>query len=196
MELDTLNITREEAEAKVAEYSAAVAQERTREDEAILMGYRAAARGLPLIRLSQAIRSGGFFPNGLPRLAVINANAKEVSAHWDDQDVIFTDDLVDAMWGRPNRGALVNSHSVRVRDVRPANTRWSSGWSMVPLIPPNHRPRRNRLHRRHILWEVEEWKRGVSPRDPALLRHIRGDLWSVLAVWDLTELERYALSQR
>jgi len=28
------------------------------------------------------------------------------------------------------------------------------------------------------------------------LRHIRGDLWSVVAVWDLTELERLVLSQR
>jgi hypothetical protein len=42
---------------------------------------------------------------------------------------------------------------------------------------------------------VEEWTR-VPPRDPALLRHIRGDLWVVLAVWDLTDLERLVLSQR
>jgi hypothetical protein len=34
------------------------------------------------------------------------------------------------------------------------------------------------------------------PVDPALLRHIRGDLWAVLAVWNLTDLERYVLSQR
>ena len=39
----------------------------------------------------------------------------------------------------------------------------------------------------HVLWEVESWT-PEPPRDPALLRHLRGDLWSVLAVWDLTEL--------
>jgi hypothetical protein len=36
----------------------------------------------------------------------------------------------------------------------------------------------------------------VAPRDPALLRHVRGDLWAVLATWDLTELERLVLTQR
>jgi len=34
----------------------------------------------------------------------------------------------------------------------------------------------------------------TPPRDPALIRHIRGDLWAVLAVWDLTELERAVLA--
>jgi hypothetical protein len=46
-----------------------------------------------------------------------------------------------------------------------------------------------------VLWEVEEWKR-IPPVDPALIRHVRGDLWAVLATWDLTDLERYVLSQR
>ncbi|MGH3300400.1 MAG: hypothetical protein ACRDOK_01755 [Streptosporangiaceae bacterium] len=36
----------------------------------------------------------------------------------------------------------------------------------------------------------------VPPRDPALLRWIRGDLWAVVAQWDLTELERAVLSSR
>lgn len=196
MDLATLDISPEEAKAKVDEYATAVALERNVEDEAILAGYRAALRGLPLIRLSQVISAGGFFDNGLPRLAVINANAQECSARWDGDDMLFTDDLIDGVWGRPNRGALVNKHTVRVRDIRPERTPWNSGWTTVPLIPPRFRPRRNRLHNRHILWEVEAWKRGISPKDPALLRHIRGDLWAVLAVWDLTELERYALTQR
>jgi hypothetical protein len=42
---------------------------------------------------------------------------------------------------------------------------------------------------------VEAWNE-IPARDPALLRHIRGDLWAVLAVWDLTELERAVLGQR
>jgi hypothetical protein len=34
------------------------------------------------------------------------------------------------------------------------------------------------------------------PRDPALIRRVAGDLWTVLSVWDLTELERAVLAQR
>jgi len=193
MDLATIVVPEDEARAKAAEYAEAIRTERTAEDEALAMGYRAAARGLPLIRLSDAVRRGGFFDNGLPRIAVINADAKEASAHWDGDDIVFADEQVDSQWG--NRGALVNRHTVRVRGIRPdSSRRWNSGWTVVPIIPPRIRPRRHRLHRRHILWEVEEWKRGISPRDPALLRHIRGDLWAVLAVWDLTELERAVLA--
>jgi hypothetical protein len=36
----------------------------------------------------------------------------------------------------------------------------------------------------------------IAPEDPALIKHIRGDLWSVMAVWDLSELERLVLAQR
>jgi len=193
MDLATIVVPEQEAKAKLAEYAGIIYEEGTVEDEALAAGYRAARRGLPLIRLSEAIRRGGYFDNGLPRIAVINADARECSAAWDGDDMLFGDEQVTT-W-RANRGALVNRHTVRVPGVRPVdNRRYASGWTIVPIIPPHIRPRRNRLHCGHILWEVEEWKRGISPRDPALLRHIRGDLWAVLACWDLTELERAVLA--
>jgi hypothetical protein len=68
------------------------------------------------------------------------------------------------------------------------------GHTIVPLIPPEHRPNRNRLPRFHILWEVEKWD-PTPPRDPALLKWIGGDLWEVVATWDLTELERAVLQR-
>jgi hypothetical protein len=104
--------------------------------------------------------------------------------------------FADHEWDR-SRGALVGSHSVSV-DV-PAPTSWTNrrwrGHCIVPLVPPQHRPRRPKLGRFHVLWEVERWDH-TAPRDPALLRHIRGDLWAVVATWDLTELERAVLAQR
>lgn len=72
--------------------------------------------------------------------------------------------------------------------------RWR-GKTIVPLVPPRHRPKNSRIRNFHILWEVDEWTM-VPPKDPALLRHIRGDLWSVQAIWDLSELERLVLTQR
>lgn len=51
MELGTLIISPAEAEAKLAEYEKQLVQDRTAEDEAIRLGYRAAARGLGVIRL-------------------------------------------------------------------------------------------------------------------------------------------------
>jgi hypothetical protein len=196
MDLAPLDISKEEATAKLAEYEQALRGERTAEDEAIAAGYRAAARGLPVISLSRAIAAGGFHDSGLPRLAVIGAEATECYARWDGSALVFAD-RDDRM---ANRGALVGVHTVRVpvaADDLPAHRayRWEAARTLVPLIPPKCRPRPRRLRHCHILWEVDEWAM-VAPRDPALLRHVRGDLWAVLATWDLTELERLVLTQR
>lgn len=194
MDLAALEISKEEALGKLEEYRRVLEAERSAEDEAIAAGYRAAARGFAVISLSRTVASGGFHDNGLPRIAVLGAGAVQCFARWDGDAVVFSD--YDD-W-RANRGALVNEHSVRVRlagdDLPPR--RWRvAGSAMVPLIPPAHRPHPRRLRHCHVLWEVEEWNL-VPPRDPALLRHIRGDLWAVLSVWDLTELERLVLTQR
>lgn len=63
--------------------------------------------------------------------------------------------------------------------------------AMVPLIPPALRPASD-FKNFFILWEAE-WQPDVAPKDPALLKHVGGDLYAVLAVWDLTELERAVL---
>lgn len=206
MELAELHVDPGEARAKLDEYAAQVEAERTAEDRAIAMGYRAAARGLPLISMRETIAMGGYNRHGLPNLAVCPAAsagpdggtemAAECTVRWDGwggNHLIYAD---RDLWG-VNRGALVGKHSVRVQadDPPPARTRKSAGTTMVPLIPPRFRPKPRRLKHCHILWEVEEWTL-VPPRDPALLRHVRGDLWAVLAVWDLTDLERHVLSQR
>jgi hypothetical protein len=197
MELATFVIPEDEAKAKLDEYARMVAAHRTAEDRAIAAGYRAAARGLPVISLPRTIGAGGFFGNGLPKMAVAPAAATMCYVRWDSwgrSDLIYAD---RDDW-HVNRGALVGAHSVRVTvpgDDRPPRGQQRAGSTIVPLIPPEHRPNPRRLRHCHVLWEVEEWTR-VVPADPALLRHIRGDLWAVLAVWELTELERYVLSQR
>lgn len=197
MDLATIEVSKGEALAKLDEYASLIREDRTAEDEAIAAGYRAAARGLPVIDLPRTVASGGLHDNGLPRIAVIRADATRCFARWSGSDVIFAD---RDDWNA-NRGALVGTHSVRVpfaADELPhvsARIRWRSGSTMVPIVPPHWRPKPRRLRRCHILWEVESWTQ-IPPRDPALLRHIRGSLWAVLAVWDLTDLERMVLSQR
>jgi hypothetical protein len=76
MNLTTLEITPEEAAAGLDEYTERVRSERTREDEAIAMAYRAAKRGHKIIMLPDVIRAGGFFESGHPRLAIVRATAE------------------------------------------------------------------------------------------------------------------------
>ena len=200
MNLSAIEIPQDEARARLAEYEAVIREERTAQDEAIAMGYRAAARGLPVIRLSETVAAGGWFDNGLPRIAVVRAYDPHQApamtplcyAWWSGSDLIFADRDDRSV----NRGALVGRHSVRVPVAGPPERRrssWEAAETIVPIIPPHLRPRPRRLRHCHILWEVESWTR-IPPKDPALIRHIRGDLWSVLAVWDLSELERAVLA--
>ncbi len=67
----------------------------------------------------------------------------------------------------------------------------------VPFVPPAHRPRLRRLSGLHLLWEAN-WSAEIDrqptpPEDPALLKHIGGDLFIVLDTWDLTDLEMAVL---
>ena len=197
MDLATIDITETEAVAKLAEYETQLGAERSAEDHALAQAYRAARRGLPIIRLSDAVHAGGYFDDGLPRIAVVRADAVEchVAVGWRSRSgqparFIYADHR-DAR----SRGALVGRHTVAVDVPGHTHTYTWRGHTVVPLIPPRHRPRRPRLASCHLLWEVESWT-PAPPVDPALIRHIRGDLWAVLAVWDLTELERAVLSQR
>lgn len=198
MELQALDITKTEAAERLREYERQIAAERTAEDAAILAGYRAAARGLGIISLPRTVAAGGFHDNSLPRIAVVRADVTECFCWWDGGSLVYAD---DRNW-RLNQGALVNQHSVRVPlagdelpDRSNRRTSWQAGSAPVPLIPPRFRPRRSRIRGFHILWEVESWTRQPA-RDPALVRHLRGDMWTVHAIWDLSELERSVLSQR
>lgn len=199
MNLSTIVVPEDEARAKVAEYEEALKAERNAEDEAIAQAYRAAARGLAVISLSKAISAGGYFDFGWPRIAVARATDREVLCKWRygssaDRELLFAN---DSFW----RGgdALVSRNHVRVRpSVHPEaaivdSHRWRS--APVPLVPPRCRPKRPRLANLHVLWEVESWTPAPS-RDPALIKHIRGDLWAVLATWDLTDLELAVIAQR
>lgn len=196
MNLSTIEVTPEEAAAKLAEYEAALSEERSAEDEAIAAGYRAASRGLQIIRLSDAIAEGGVDDVGLPRLAIARATWPVCHVRWrysggPNGQLCFSDEA----WAR-GRGALVGRHEINVSVAEPPTSpARRGGVAPVPLVPPRYRPRRPRLANCHILWEVEGWTPEPA-KDPALVRHIRGDLWAVLAVWDLTELERAVLAQR
>lgn len=196
MDLATLDITPEEATKRLADIEALIAAQRTVEDDAIAAGYRAAKRGLPVISLSQTMAQAGWFPNGLPRFAICRADARQCWVdvrHWGNPwQVTFADREWDR--GRAQVGAYRVSIDMPPPTSATANPqRWAR--TIVPYIPAQYRPKRGRLGRFHVLWEVDRWTL-TPPHDPVLVRHIRGDLWAVLAAWDLTDLERAVLAGR
>lgn len=79
--------------------------------------------------------------------------------------------------------------------------RWRTSLASVPTIPPEIRkahPDALRNNRYLLIWEAtwQGWKQHTPrpPIDPALLEQVAGNLYAVVAVWDLTPVELAALS--
>lgn len=167
------------------------------EDEALMRGYRALSLGKQLLRLSDAIRAGGEDDLFRPRLGFARADTTVVSL------VRRGNGRVTYLPANDWR-AKTTKHQNRVFDFPRgasviANTLGQTGWTVeatatVPTVPPQYRPASS-LANYHILFEAQ-WKAAPRASDPALLRHLGGDLWVVLATWDVTPLEAAVLGMR
>ncbi len=201
MDLATIGMDRQKAREKFLEYRGAVRARHDDEDAAIMAGYRALSRGDLVISLSETIRRGGLDHRGYPRLAVCRADAEwcwfNHARRWDSgaseyramgSITYMMDSWSEARWTR-RRVRVDGVHEPMSQPPHP-DVR-----AMVPIIPPALRPKA-KLSNYHVLWEADWQKAPRPPGDPALLRRIRGDLWTVMATWDLTELERAVLGQR
>lgn len=198
MELATIELPRAEARERYIEYRDAVRKRHDSELAQIMRGYRELAKGRQLIDLPATIRAGGTFrATGLPRLAVGRANREWCYVEpTEDGAVTFA---TKHAWDRASHnmfdlvrcpdGTLPQRAGRHPRHFRHHR-------AMVPLVPPALRPDRGGLHLYHVLWEAKWERTPRPPGDPALLRHIGGDLYAVLATWDLTELEQAVLARR
>jgi hypothetical protein len=225
MELSTVEIPRAGARETAAEYSRLAKRtddpERRREYEGIARAYRVAARDeVPLIALTPTIAAGGTITRTLvsnhgrenerrvhyllPQLAACRAAASFVYTNGIKRDgSIQLSDRI-APRHRYARGFVrLQAETFELPNGYEAGfdlSNWGRrAWSaMVPIVPPKHQPARG-LDERLILWEVEKWEWAAvppPPGDPALLRHVGGDIYAVEAIWDLTELEKLVLAGR
>jgi len=159
----------------------------TDEDRAIMTAYRAIARGKVVIQALQSIRNAGRDERGLPKLAMVRADATRCRCEIGKTTVTFSP--ATATWRARKQRVTVD----RMPEAAPGPRGWfDDGIAIVPLVPLNLRPKYG-LKNYSILWEAD-WK--AVPHDPLLLRHLKGDLWLVLAAWDLSEVERAVLAQR
>jgi hypothetical protein len=198
METETITVSPAEArEAYLkykehAHYSTPIDREIQRVHEAIMKG-RVVCRALA------SIKAAGVGDDGLPKLAIIRADAEECHLYLkNDGGARFS---TRAYAPDRNRRSYIDMPAGSFADT---GKRFRNHVAQTPLVPIHLRPRAKRgtgyarpvdLSNFHILFEAE-WSR-VPPRDPLLLRRIgSGDLWEVCAAWDLTEVERAVLAGR
>jgi hypothetical protein len=160
-------------------------------DHEIQRAYQLIAQGRMVIKALESVRNAGLNAEGWPKLALMGALAKNCTCEMNKEGSV---EFNKGGWGADRDKK--NTFRFPVGTFRRAvpMTEWrETAQAMVPLVPIHLRPKRA-LGNYHILWEAE-WRR-VPPVDPMLLRRIGGDLWLVVAAWDLTEVERAAMATR
>jgi hypothetical protein len=160
-------------------------------DAEIQRAYQLISQGRMVIKALESIRAAGLNAQGFPKLAIGNATYGNVRCDLEkDGSALIVRNMrrsVSDKWNtfRFKAGTFVRS---------PPMKEWrEQAVAMVPLVPVHLRPKRG-LQNYHVLWEAD-WTR-QPPVDPMLLRRIGGDMWLVVAAWDLTEVERAAMAAR
>ena len=158
-------------------------------DREVMAAYQKLAQGKLVIKALESIVTAGADDKGLPKLAIARADAKllHLTRHHDGSADMTTSRVA------PRRNTTPTTWFEFPKGFLPG-TGWRNADAIVPMVPLDKRPKRA-MQNYHILFEAD-WTT-APPHDPFLIRRLgKGDLWLVLAMWDLTEVERAALAAR
>lgn len=198
MNVAMIEMPKQEAEEAYRKYQATVRDERRsmrsawkKEDAALTQAYKAMSKGQRILDLHQSMKMAGLRDDGLPRLAICRSDAPKCFLYSmsGGEFRMGSSEGAARNWRRYNRLDYCR-FPAGLLTMKPYNL----VSTLVPMIPPDLRPKHH-LQNYCTLWEVESWT-PEPPKDPILLKHLSGPLYAVLAVWDLTELERSVLRGR
>lgn len=199
MNVNTLIVTPEVAEAKLERYQQLIASKRTREDEILLRLYKAVKDGARVLNLPAAFKQTGLNVLAQPKLAIARADWRDVRCvanptsrngtrgryHYGEGTVGFTGTREWNVWAFAKNIVLPNG--IFTWPTSGIGRGWYTLRSAVPHVPPECRPKRA-LSNYFILFEVEKWE-AEYPVDPFLLERVAGHFYIVRSEWELTPLE-------
>lgn len=186
--METQMISMDPAKAKEAfhNYRAMIKRKHTVDDEILMRGYKHLAKGKQVLDLIDVMKKIGVDERGRPQLAIARASWEKCWLYKtiDGETTFSRDRYVAANATRPKVIIPVGTFPPNTGEsIRNLSAR-------VPAIPPQFKPHGS-LDLYHILWDAK-WTND-PPHDPILLRHLGRNVYAVLAVWDLSPLERALL---
>ena len=198
MEVEKIIVSRAEADSLYRKYKEHAAYSEPIDWE-VQRTYDLLRKGKIVIKAIESIKQAGLNRDFLPRLALAPATAKACHLRRNVSGAIIMSPSPD-FWRTTRKQLVMRENTFRF----PANSfpmgfnerhrSHSEHKAAMPMIPSHLRPKRG-LQNYHVLWEAQ-WE-PLPPLDPYLLRRIgQADLWLVVAHWDLTAVERAALSTR
>lgn len=193
MNVETMTIDPALAREKLKAYRARTHKDAEAEYSAAAKLFEAAADGDRLIVAGDVIRNSPFDEMGRPKLAIARADRKQVALYRQERDMLFDSRANHSPYDDHINSQLMHRYAAPYHKQKYGWERW---YATVPMVPADVRPETGQLRQWHILWEVDIWlDRPVvePPRDPFLLEHVAGDVFKVIAEWDLTPLEQQAM---
>lgn len=159
-------------------------------DQEVMKAYQLLAKGRLVIQALASIIKAGVDAEGFPKLAIVRADLSRCylqlhgtgSARMAGKDWVHNHETRFYVDFPPGSFPInAKGHSWRAQ-------------SIVPPVPLLQRPKRG-LQNYHTLFEAE-WHQRV-PVDPFLLRRIgQSDLWAVVAMWEVSQIEAAVLASR
>ena len=196
MQLDTIEMPVEEAKQAFHEYRRAIRSAKTAavnsEDAQIARCYKALAQGRQVINILEAFEQAGEDERGYPRLAIARADEMRIVVAPDRRAATGLEMGPSQMIGWARRSNAVTDGRLFRFPCTAREQRRPEMHAIVPNIPPALRPPHSLINY-HLLWEPRWERKPRPPNDPALLKHLSGPLYAVLATWDLTLVEQAVL---
>lgn len=184
-----LELCEEDVEKEKARWAAGG----TPQDLAVVKAIDAVHTGHKLVDIQTVISRGGlsakYTTSKMPALAIAPPFAREVSMRvWHDGEMVLRAGRFPSQWKTHLQSGYTFDRSGDAVSYTAVAT--------IPTMPPEIRSVAKKDH--ILLWEPEWRKQNAQvqrpPRDPALLERLSGNLYVVLATWDLSELEAAALA--
>lgn len=196
MNVAEFTVDRELARDKLRAYRSRKHKEAEQEYRAAEKLFEAAAKGARLLVAGDVIRNSPFDEQGRPKLAIARADRKQVCLFRRRSRITFDSRADYSPYDEGRHSQLLHDYHSMPEWKPKQNHSYDRWFATVPMVPADVRPETGQLRQWHILWEVDQWHRNPivdPPRDPFLLRRVSGDVFEVIAEWDLTPIEQEAM---